>query len=38
MIGCNWKLAVDKLFDWYHPQVTHASAFFPNGSARGSIP
>src|SRR5262245_57127369 len=26
-IDCNWKIAVDNLFDWYHPQVTHASAF-----------
>jgi phenylpropionate dioxygenase-like ring-hydroxylating dioxygenase large terminal subunit len=25
-IACNWKLAVDNLFDWYHPPVTHASA------------
>jgi phenylpropionate dioxygenase-like ring-hydroxylating dioxygenase large terminal subunit len=25
-IGCNWKLAVDNLFDWYHPQISHASA------------
>ena len=25
-IGCNWKLAVDNLFDWYHPGLTHASA------------
>jgi len=33
VIDCNWKLAVDNLFDWYHPQVTHmsaaASGFFP---------
>lgn len=29
VIDCNWKLAVDNLFDWYHPQVTHASAFTP---------
>lgn len=29
VIDCNWKLAVDNLFDWYHPQVTHASAFVP---------
>ena len=29
VIDCNWKLAVDNLFDWYHPQVTHASAFQP---------
>jgi len=27
VIDCNWKFAVDNLFDWYHPQVTHASAF-----------
>jgi phenylpropionate dioxygenase-like ring-hydroxylating dioxygenase large terminal subunit len=27
IIDCNWKFAVDNLFDWYHPQITHASAF-----------
>jgi 3-phenylpropionate/trans-cinnamate dioxygenase alpha subunit len=27
VIDCNWKFAVDNLFDWYHPQVSHASAF-----------
>ena len=27
IIDCNWKLAVDNLFDWYHGQVTHLSAF-----------
>ena len=27
VIDCNWKFALDNLFDWYHPQVTHASAF-----------
>jgi len=27
VIDCNWKFAVDNVFDWYHPQVTHASAF-----------
>jgi phenylpropionate dioxygenase-like ring-hydroxylating dioxygenase large terminal subunit len=27
VVDCNWKFAVDNLFDWYHPQVTHASAF-----------
>ncbi|WP_091741348.1 SRPBCC family protein [Phenylobacterium immobile] len=26
IIGCNWKLAVDNLFDWYHVQISHASA------------
>ena len=25
-IGCNWKLAVDNLFDWYHVAISHASA------------
>jgi 3-phenylpropionate/trans-cinnamate dioxygenase alpha subunit len=29
VIDCNWKFAQDNLFDWYHPQVTHASAFQP---------
>ncbi len=26
VIDCNWKLAVDNLFDWYHVQLSHASA------------
>jgi 3-phenylpropionate/trans-cinnamate dioxygenase alpha subunit len=26
VIDCNWKFAVDNLFDWYHPQITHMSA------------
>nr|ART40089.1 K408 [uncultured bacterium] len=26
-LGCNWKLAVDNLFDWYHPALSHSSAF-----------
>ncbi len=25
-IQCNWKLAVDNLFDWYHVDVSHGSA------------
>lgn len=29
VVDCNWKFAVDNLFDWYHPQVTHASALLP---------
>jgi len=33
-IGCNWKMAVDNLFDWYHPPISHGSAsrsgYFPN--------
>ena len=27
MVECNWKFTVDNLFDWYHPMVTHMSAF-----------
>jgi len=30
-IGCNWKMAVDNLFDWYHPDLTHASAMLLPG-------
>jgi 3-phenylpropionate/trans-cinnamate dioxygenase alpha subunit len=45
IIDCNWKIAVDNLFDWYHPQITHASAFQPgvmgtdppNGDGREKI-
>ncbi len=29
VIDCNWKYAQDNLFDWYHPQISHASAFAP---------
>jgi phenylpropionate dioxygenase-like ring-hydroxylating dioxygenase large terminal subunit len=25
-IGCNWKLAADNIFDWYHVDISHASA------------
>ena len=25
-IKCNWKLAVDNLYDWYHVKVSHGSA------------
>jgi 3-phenylpropionate/trans-cinnamate dioxygenase alpha subunit len=25
-IPCNWKLAADNVWDWYHPQLSHASA------------
>jgi phenylpropionate dioxygenase-like ring-hydroxylating dioxygenase large terminal subunit len=39
VLDCNWKFAVDNLFDWYHPQLTHASAFAPNvrGAVSGSV-
>ena len=26
-IPCNWKLAADNLYDWYHPSLSHGSAF-----------
>lgn len=26
VIDCNWKIAVDNLFDWYHVPCSHASA------------
>jgi phenylpropionate dioxygenase-like ring-hydroxylating dioxygenase large terminal subunit len=26
-ITCNWKLAVDNLFDFYHASISHASAY-----------
>ncbi|HEV2364700.1 MAG TPA: aromatic ring-hydroxylating dioxygenase subunit alpha [Caulobacteraceae bacterium] len=26
VIGCNWKIAVDNLFDWYHVAYSHNSA------------
>jgi phenylpropionate dioxygenase-like ring-hydroxylating dioxygenase large terminal subunit len=29
-IGCNWKLANDNLFDYYHPDISHASAVMNN--------
>jgi phenylpropionate dioxygenase-like ring-hydroxylating dioxygenase large terminal subunit len=36
-IGCNWKLAVDNLFDWYHVQISHASAMM-SGYGRPQLP
>ena len=26
-IGCNWKIATDNIYDWYHAPLSHASAF-----------
>ena len=26
-IPCNWKIATDNIYDWYHAPLTHASAF-----------
>jgi phenylpropionate dioxygenase-like ring-hydroxylating dioxygenase large terminal subunit len=27
ILQCNWKLAVDNLYDWYHVKVSHGTAF-----------
>ena len=40
-IGCNWKLAVDNLFDFYHPQISHASSNmsgYAGGRRKGADP
>jgi phenylpropionate dioxygenase-like ring-hydroxylating dioxygenase large terminal subunit len=37
IVDCNWKFALDNLFDWYHPQVTHISAF-QSGALGGPPP
>lgn len=37
IVDCNWKFALDNLFDWYHPQVTHVSAF-QTGAIGGGAP
>jgi phenylpropionate dioxygenase-like ring-hydroxylating dioxygenase large terminal subunit len=29
IIGSNWKIVVDNLFDWYHPFISHKSALMP---------
>ena len=34
VVDCNWKIAVDNLFDWYHPQVSHASAMMVEATGR----
>ena len=40
-IDCNWKLAVDNLFDWYHPFITHFSTIalgmFGEAKAGGAL-
>jgi len=30
IIGCNWKLAADNVWDFYHPQISHASQTMAN--------
>ncbi len=36
-IPCNWKLAVDNVWDWYHPQLSHASAFMSGFSGQRRV-
>src|SRR5262249_43384304 len=33
-IGCNWKLAADNVWDWYHPAIAHASSSMASGNTR----
>ena len=37
-IPCNWKLAVDNLFDWYHVGITHSSAMMSGIAGNGPTP
>src|SRR5688500_9128294 len=34
IIPCNWKLAVDNLFDWYHVGISHRSALLTGAFRR----
>jgi phenylpropionate dioxygenase-like ring-hydroxylating dioxygenase large terminal subunit len=36
-IGCNWKFAADNVWDYYHGQISHASAFMVGNTWRRSI-
>ncbi|MET3826367.1 nitrite reductase/ring-hydroxylating ferredoxin subunit [Sphingomonas sp. PvP055] len=36
-LECNWKIVVDNTFDWYHAQISHASAFM-SGAFPRSLP
>jgi nitrite reductase/ring-hydroxylating ferredoxin subunit len=41
VIGCNWKFAVDNVWDYYHAGLTHASAIMAGwfrGRSRGGAP
>jgi hypothetical protein len=31
-VPCNWKFAVDNIWDWYHVSITHASSTMAQGS------
>ncbi len=36
-IPCNWKFAVDNVWDWYHVVLTHASSIMATGLQRRAI-
>ena len=36
-IGCNWKLAVDNVFDYYHGAISHASSFMSGYSPTSGL-
>ena len=38
VIPCNWKLAVDNVYDWYHVGVTHASSLQSNAGRQPGTP
>ncbi len=38
IIPCNWKLATDNVWDFYHPAITHASAGMARGRSRQQNP
>jgi hypothetical protein len=36
-VACNWKFAVDNVWDWYHVVLTHASSIMATGIQRRPI-
>ena len=38
LIPCNWKLAADNVWDFYHPAISHASASMARGRSGQSSP
>jgi phenylpropionate dioxygenase-like ring-hydroxylating dioxygenase large terminal subunit len=38
IIDCNWKFAVDNVWDFYHPAITHASANMAGWSSNNTRP
>jgi phenylpropionate dioxygenase-like ring-hydroxylating dioxygenase large terminal subunit len=38
VLPCNWKLAADNVWDWYHPQISHSSALMSGYGAGQPAP